>query len=67
MSAYIGNGPILGMSLEQQRAACRLAEPQMHDGLLRAINKALPGPPPYSKANVAIKTALAGIDGPWVS
>ena len=72
MSDYI-YGPIDGMTLEQERAceaATKLAPPDMHDGILRAILAALPGPPPWGPGavNNAIQTALAdaGVDVPWL-
>jgi hypothetical protein len=74
MSDYIGNGPIDGMSDAQQRAceaATRLGPPEQHDGIMRAIAAALPGPPPWGPGAVegAIKQVLAdaGIDAPWLT
>jgi hypothetical protein len=72
---YLGNEPIADMTAEQQRAceaATKLADPVLHDGLLRSILAALPGPPPWSNSAVegAIKTALinAGVvDVPWMA
>jgi hypothetical protein len=70
----MGNTPIDGMSVEQQRAceaATELASPEVHDGLMRAIAAQLPGPPPWGSGAVegAIRTELAdaGIDAPWLS
>ncbi len=50
--SYMGNAPIIGMTVEQQRAceaACKLApEPYWHDGLMRGIASALVGDPPWT-------------------
>jgi hypothetical protein len=74
VSDYIGNGPIDGMDDRQARAceaATRLAPPEWHDGILRAIAAALPGPPPWGPGAVesAIKQVLAdgGIDAPFLT
>ncbi len=54
--SYTGNGPIPGMTIEQQRACeamCKLArEPSWHDGLMRNVAAALPGEPPWTNADV---------------
>ena len=73
MSDYMGNVPIDGMSDAQVHAceaATKLASPEMHDGIMRAIFAALPGPPPWGPGAVegAIRKALAdsGIETPWL-
>jgi hypothetical protein len=60
---YIGNGPIVGLTNTQVaacEAAAKMAPPDWHDGILRAVAAQLGDSPSWSDAEVlaAIKTVL---------